>query len=50
MLKINLKPKDDKHMVIRAFNQRIDLTNLVERVSYLEFKLKKLENKLRGKI
>jgi hypothetical protein len=43
MLKINLKPKDDKHIVVRALNQRIDLTNLIERVSYLEFKFKKLE-------
>ena len=45
MLKINLKPKDDKHIIVRALNQRIDLTNLLKRVSYLEFKLKKLSKK-----
>jgi len=45
MLKINLKPKDDKHIIVRALNKRIDLTNLLKRVSYLEFKLKKLSKK-----
>ena len=43
MLKINLKPKDDKHIVVRALGQRIDLTIMAERVPYIEFKLKKLE-------
>jgi len=43
MLKINLKPKDDKHIVVRALDQRIDLTKLIERVAYLEFKFRKLE-------
>jgi hypothetical protein len=50
MLKINLKPKNYKHIVVRALDQRIDLTKLIERVSYLEFKLKKLEQEKRGKI
>ena len=43
MIKVNLMPKDTKHIVARALDQRIDLTKLVERVSQLEFKMRNLE-------
>ena len=43
MIKVNLMPKNTKHIIARALDQRIDLTNLVERVSQLEFKMRNLE-------
>jgi len=48
LLKINLKAKQIKNIVARSPNQVINLTKLVERVAYLEYRLKELTEK-RGK-
>ena len=45
MIKVNLMPKNTKHIIVAASSheQRIDLTRLADRVSHLEFKMRNLE-------